>query len=225
MAINAFHYSIRKQRNRSNHQTLQPTKTNSRPSGLGGGEWKGVESRDISLPRFVSAREAGRGEVFQLNADYIALSRYWKYIDNQAGSPSCLLGLAPSTSSHIIVRARVESFSGRDHRNFGQQRLGDISMYHGLTERNGQRGGITLARLFFSSLARFLFDCLNRLPLPGAAWPVFDSKRRMGMLGEEEVAAGRRTRKISSRPALSYTPYRRKCDICGRPGMKRPAAD
>jgi len=42
--------------------------------------------RDISLPRFVSAREAGRGEVFQLNADYIALSRYWKYIDSQASS-------------------------------------------------------------------------------------------------------------------------------------------
>lgn len=191
---------------------------------------KGGGSRDISLPRFVSAREAGRGEVFQLNADYIALSRYWKYIDNQAaahGSPSCLLGLAPSTSSHIIVRARVESFSGRDHRNFGQQRLGDISMYHGLTERNGQRGGITLARLFFPSLARFLFDdCLNRLPLPGAAWPVFDSnakrRLRMGMLGEEEVSAGRRTWKISSRPALSYTPYRRKRDICGRLGRNDP---
>lgn len=42
---------------------------------LAAGEKRGG-SRDISLPRFVSAREAGRGEVFQLNADYIALSRY-----------------------------------------------------------------------------------------------------------------------------------------------------
>lgn len=54
-------------------------------AALAAGE-KGDDSRDISLSRFVSAREAGRGEVFQLNADYIALSRYWKYIDSQASS-------------------------------------------------------------------------------------------------------------------------------------------
>lgn len=33
---NGFHYSVRKQRDRSNHR-LPPTKTNSRHSGLGGG--------------------------------------------------------------------------------------------------------------------------------------------------------------------------------------------
>jgi len=84
--------------NRSNHRAL-PTKTNSwHGTALAAGKKRG--SRDISLPRFVSAGEAGRGEVFQLNADYIALSRYWKYIDSQASSPSCLLGSAPSTPSH-----------------------------------------------------------------------------------------------------------------------------
>lgn len=58
-------------------------------------------------------------------------------------------------------------------------------MYHGLTERSG--------RFFFPFRARFPFDdCLNRLPLPGAAWPVFDliSTRNVGRaigmeIGEE----------------------------------------
>lgn len=50
---------------------------------------------------------------------------------------------------------------------------------------------------FFFLLTRFPFDdCLNRLPLPGAAWPVFDSntKRRLriGMVGVERPLGGER---------------------------------
>jgi len=91
MAINAFHYSVRKQRRTARITERCRQRKQIRGLGRGGGDggqgggggggggWEGglVGSRDISLSRFVSAREAaGRGEVFQLNADYIALSRY-----------------------------------------------------------------------------------------------------------------------------------------------------
>lgn len=59
-------------------------------------------------------------------------------------------------------------------------------MYHGLTERSG--------RFFFSFPARFPFDdCLNRLPLPGAAWPVFDliSTRNVGRADRDGNRGGR----------------------------------
>lgn len=183
---------------------------------LAAGETRG--GRDISLSRFVSAREAGRGEVFQLNADYIALSRYWKYIDSQASSPSCLLGSAPSTlppfPPHIIVRARVESFSSRDHRNFGQQRLGDISMYHGLTERSG--------RFFFLSSS----FSLRRLFKPSAAV----GRRLARFRFQRETSAANRDGGRGGRPlggergkfqaGLHSRTHRakRKRDICGRPG-------
>lgn len=51
---------------------------------------------------------------------------------------SLYIGDEPSQPvSHIIVWARVESFSEQNHRNFGQQRLGDISMYHEADENRG----------------------------------------------------------------------------------------
>jgi len=98
MAINAFHYSVRKQRRtaRITERCRQRKQIRGLGRGVGTGVkgvvveeeeeeeegdeggrvggWEGglVGSRDISLSRFVSAREAaGRGEVFQLNADYI----------------------------------------------------------------------------------------------------------------------------------------------------------
>lgn len=152
-----------------------------------------------------------------------------------------LPSLSPSRSafhpSHIIVRARVESFSGRDHRNFGQQRLGDISMYHGLTERNCREAGLTLLAFFFL-LARFPFDdCLNRLLLllqPGAAWPVFDSnasrRLRVGMNGGGRPLAGERGKfqaglHSCTHPVLATeTRYLRKTGT-KRPVLCQPGAD
>lgn len=59
-----------------------------------------------------------RREVFQLNADYIALSRYWKYIDTPPLRPprraipvQRVRKRRATPASHIIGRARVESFS------------------------------------------------------------------------------------------------------------------
>lgn len=230
MAINAFHYSIRKQRNHSNHRTLQPTKTNSRPGSLGGGEWEGDDSRDISLPRFVSARETGRGEVFQLNADYIALSRYWKYIDNQA-DPRFTLVSARVGAVHPLSHNRpgtswIFLWPGSSKlRSTTTRRYLDVSRTHG-AKRPERRdhpsspffffsGSFSLRRLFKPSaaagrrLARFRFQCET-------------STTNGDARGKEEVTAGRRTWKISSRPALSYTPYRRKRDIYGRLGRNDP---
>lgn len=144
---------------------------------------------------------------------------------------------SPFRPSHIIVRARVESFSGRDHRNFGQQRLGDISMYHGLTERSGREAGLPLLAFFFL-LARFPFDdCLNRLLLLLLVLlPQPVSKRRLARFRFQrepsatnsgwtgvEGSTGKRTWKISSRPALLYTPYSTETRYLRKTGAKRPA--
>ena len=93
-----------------------------------------------------------RREVFQLNADYIALSRYWKYIDTNRWRPVLYLyrGGEPSATdlSHIIVQARVESFSPT--RIIETSVNNDSAISRCITKQT--RSGITpgLSPLFFS---------------------------------------------------------------------------
>lgn len=93
-----------------------------------------------------------RREVFQLNADYIALSRYWKYIDTPDSTIATYLhgGWTPGNpASHIIGRARVESFTA-DHRIIETSVNNDSAISRCITKQT--RSGITpgLSPLFFS---------------------------------------------------------------------------
>lgn len=106
-----------------------------------------------------------RREVFQLNADYIALSRYWKYIDTPL-RPSLYLyrGRTPGNrgASHIIGQARVESFSPT--RIIETSVNNDSAISRCITKQT--RSGITpgLSPLFFPSTS----FSLRRLFKPSA---------------------------------------------------------
>lgn len=96
----------------------------------------------------------------------------------------------------------VESFSDQNHRNFGQQRLGDISMYHEADEKRG------LPLAFLRPLRPLLFSpstsfSLRRLFKPSAGLPPSRARFHVERLCTKENV------KISSRLAHSCTHHPR----------------
>lgn len=189
---------------------------------------RGGGSRDISLPRFVSAREAGRGEVFQLNADYIALSRYWKYIDNQAG-PRFTLVSARVGAVHLLSHNRPGTSwiflraGSSKLRSTTTRRYLDVSRTHE-AKRPERRDHPSSPFFFFSGsfslrlfkpsaaagrrLARFRFQCETS-----------NGGARGGGSGcwEENTENFKQACTL-----VVHTVHRRKCDICGRLGGNDP---